>query len=110
MNYGFANGVARARDFPTLRASTIRYCYRYPNPNLMNPSKRSPLALRGLMLAQLCWLALPAAAQTTPAAPAEKEKEKDVLVLSPFEVVADNNGYYSANTMSGTRFNTKLDD
>jgi outer membrane receptor for ferric coprogen and ferric-rhodotorulic acid len=34
----------------------------------------------------------------------------EVVQLSPFEVVADTNGYYSANTMSGTRFNTKLDD
>ncbi|HET7536678.1 MAG TPA: TonB-dependent receptor plug domain-containing protein, partial [Candidatus Didemnitutus sp.] len=36
--------------------------------------------------------------------------DKDTVVLSPFEVVADTRGYYSANTMSGTRFNTKLED
>ncbi len=34
----------------------------------------------------------------------------ETVVLSPFEVVADTKGYYSANTMSGTRFNTKLAD
>ncbi|HYD83554.1 MAG TPA: TonB-dependent receptor plug domain-containing protein, partial [Opitutus sp.] len=32
------------------------------------------------------------------------------MTLSPFEVVSDNRGYYGANTMSGTRFNTKIED
>jgi hypothetical protein len=78
----------------------------------MNPSKH-PLALRWLSLAPLftATLAATAQAQTTDAATAPvTEKKEDVVVLSPFQVVADNNGYYSANTMSGTRFNTKLDD
>ena len=35
---------------------------------------------------------------------------EEVVVLSPFEVVTDTKGYYSSNTMSGTRFNSKLDD
>ena len=30
--------------------------------------------------------------------------------VAPFEVVSDTKGYYSSNTMSGTRFNTKLED
>ena len=34
----------------------------------------------------------------------------EVVSLSPFEVVSDNKGYYGANTMSGTRFNSKLED
>src|SRR5262245_57782441 len=34
----------------------------------------------------------------------------EVIALSPFEVVSDNKGYYGANTMSGTRFNSKLED
>ncbi|MSU65223.1 MAG: TonB-dependent receptor [Opitutus sp.] len=34
----------------------------------------------------------------------------EVVSLSPFEVVSDNKGYYAANSMSGTRFNTRLDD
>lgn len=34
----------------------------------------------------------------------------ETLVLSPFEVVADTRGYQAANTMSGTRLNTKLED
>jgi hypothetical protein len=36
--------------------------------------------------------------------------DSDVITLSPFEVVTDTKGYYQANTMSGTRFNAKLDD
>lgn len=31
-------------------------------------------------------------------------------MLSPFEVVANTKGYFSANTMSGTRFNSKVED
>lgn len=45
-------------------------------------------------------------ANPAPAAPAPE----DVVVLSPFEVKQDTKGYYSSNTMSGTRFNTKLED
>lgn len=32
------------------------------------------------------------------------------LELSPFQVVADTNGYYASNTLSGTRLNSKLED
>ena len=35
---------------------------------------------------------------------------EDVTQLSPFEVVENNNGYYAANTMSGTRVNSKIED
>ncbi|HUR57397.1 MAG TPA: TonB-dependent receptor plug domain-containing protein [Opitutaceae bacterium] len=35
---------------------------------------------------------------------------EEVVSLSPFEVVSDTKGYYASNTMSGTRFNTKLED
>ena len=41
-----------------------------------------------------------------PAAPARGEEE--VVVLSPFEVRADNKGYLAANSMSGTRFNSRI--
>jgi hypothetical protein len=34
----------------------------------------------------------------------------ETVVLSPFEVVSDNRGYFATNTMSGTRLNTKLED
>ena len=39
-----------------------------------------------------------------------KAEGDDIITLSPFEVVSDTKGYYSANTMSGTRFNSKLED
>ncbi|MDI1251074.1 MAG: hypothetical protein PSV13_19585, partial [Lacunisphaera sp.] len=42
---------------------------------------------------------------TTPAAPKE-----EVVELSPFQVVANNKGYFSANSMSGTRMNSKIED
>ena len=34
----------------------------------------------------------------------------DTVKLNPFEVVEDNNGYYQGSSMSGTRFNSKLED
>ncbi len=45
-----------------------------------------------------------------PAKLAPDEVAKEVVALSPFEVVSDNNGYYGVNTVSGTRFNTRLED
>lgn len=44
------------------------------------------------------------------AAPEKTETDDGVVVMSPFEVVADTKGYYAANSMSGTRFNAKLED
>ena len=35
---------------------------------------------------------------------------EEVLALSPFEVVSENKGYFSANSMSGTRMNSKIED
>ena len=35
---------------------------------------------------------------------------EEVVTLSPFEVVSDTKGYFSANSMSGTRFNSKIED
>jgi hypothetical protein len=48
-------------------------------------------------------------AATTSTAPGGNSGEQ-VVSLSPFEVVSDTKGYYAANTMSGTRFNTRLED
>lgn len=39
-----------------------------------------------------------------------KRTDEQTVVLSPFEVKADNKGYFSSNTMSGTRMNTKIED
>ncbi|HVZ62968.1 MAG TPA: hypothetical protein VG936_00150, partial [Lacunisphaera sp.] len=96
----------------------------------MNTSKRLAMSLRQLLLAQLCLalfapfgLAQTAPAPSAAATPDESQKPvpvttnntsssstDEVVELSPFQVTANNKGYYSANTMSGTRFNTKLDD
>lgn len=82
----------------------------------MNPSTH-PKALRWLLPAQLLLIAslVPGQAQTVetsavPPSSIQSTRDQEVVVLSPFEVVADTHGYYSANTMSGTRFNAKLDD
>ncbi len=46
---------------------------------------------------------------TKVAAPSQTAEE--TIQLSPFEVTTDNNrGYFAANSMSGTRFNTKVED
>lgn len=50
-----------------------------------------------------------ASAQRAPTAPPTSNQEETV-VLSPFEVRADDRGYFAANTMSGTRLNAKLED
>lgn len=36
--------------------------------------------------------------------------DDEIQVLSPFEVVTDNKGYFSSSTQSGTRFKTKIED
>jgi hypothetical protein len=87
--------------------------------------------IRGLAVAQLCALtALSSAyAQQAPkensSASADTKTQlvpetrpssstspmgEETITLTPFEVVADETGYFSANTQSGTRFNTKLED
>ncbi len=82
-----------------------------------NPIKFSSRGhvLAGLLVA--CATSLPAHAQVTPAPSATAKApagpapaEGEVVTLSPFEVVADTKGYFAANTMSGTRLNSKLED
>jgi hypothetical protein len=41
---------------------------------------------------------------------AKSTVDESPLELSPFTVTSNRMGYYEANTMSGTRFNTKLED
>jgi hypothetical protein len=50
----------------------------------------------------------PIPVETAPAANAPGSD--DAIALSPFEVTSNTKGYYASSTMSGTRFNTKLDD
>jgi len=49
-------------------------------------------------------------APTTPDTSAPAPKSDEVVVLSPFEVKAESHGYYSPNTMSGTRINSSIQD
>ncbi|MGC4072075.1 MAG: hypothetical protein QM760_06080 [Nibricoccus sp.] len=43
-------------------------------------------------------------------ATASNALDDETIILSPFEVKSDTKGYYAANTMSGTRFNTRIED
>ena len=55
--------------------------------------------------------AWPLVAQTTPIPSVAPLKEDDVLVLSPFEVKAEeDNGYVATSTLAGTRIRTDLSD
>ncbi|MBI5692065.1 MAG: TonB-dependent receptor [Verrucomicrobia bacterium] len=90
-------------------------------------SKTLPPALPALRFS-LCLLALlvgaafgqraptdPAPAPAAPVIPvatstAPVRASDEIVTLSPFEVVSDAKGYFASNTMSGTRFNTKLED
>jgi outer membrane receptor for ferric coprogen and ferric-rhodotorulic acid len=41
---------------------------------------------------------------------AANTNSEQVIALSPFEVISENKGYFSANSMSGTRMNSKIED
>jgi outer membrane receptor for ferric coprogen and ferric-rhodotorulic acid len=72
-------------------------------------SGRKLLASSALLATPLAILAQTAPTTTeTPSSAAAADDE--VVVLSPFEVVGETRGYQATNTMSGTRFNTKLED
>ena len=96
------------------------------NLNLSSP--RSPWTLVPLVLslaalapafAQVAPTPSPAAVKTAAeqAVPAPKKTPietyaagETTVELSPFQVVADTNGYFQSNTMSGTRLNSKIED
>jgi hypothetical protein len=60
--------------------------------------------------ASVSW-AQQAAAPTPAAVPTDKPADEDVIVLSPFEVSAENTqGYAAATTLAGNRLNTELRD
>ena len=50
------------------------------------------------------------AAATLPTDAVAKPAQEEIIALSPFEVVADDKGYFASNTMSGTRLNSKIED
>ncbi|MEO6003721.1 MAG: TonB-dependent receptor plug domain-containing protein [Opitutus sp.] len=52
-------------------------------------------------------------AQVAPTPPSDSGRSSatdEIVTLSPFEVTADTKGYFQANTMSGTRLNSKIED
>ncbi len=81
--------------------------------NLAPPAPRRR-SRAGIALALLV-LAADLSAQTAPVTkpvvdPGVAALKDEAVVLSPFRVVSDDKGYQAANTMSGTRLNTKLED
>ncbi len=58
----------------------------------------------------LCATSIALAQAVAPGSSATGDESKPPIQLSPFEVVEDTKGYFSANTMAGTRFNSKLED
>jgi hypothetical protein len=97
----------------------------------MTPTKNTPLrrllaAHLAAMIATSAWAQVAPAPSAVPAQPPAPEKkipvetkktdeiaptgEDETIMLSPFEVVSDTRGYHASNTMSGTRFNSKLED
>jgi outer membrane receptor protein involved in Fe transport len=81
----------------------------------MNSTHGLPSALRRLLLAQTCAMMAVSfswaqTAPTTPTTTAPSARSEEVIQLSPFEVKTEANGYYSPNTMSGTRINSNIQD
>ena len=66
--------------------------------------QKSILRAHGVLtLALIVPLAAPAQAQPRPQPP---PSDKELVTLSPFEVVSENRGYYAPNTMSGRSLRT----
>ncbi|HUJ42579.1 MAG TPA: TonB-dependent receptor plug domain-containing protein [Opitutaceae bacterium] len=85
----------------------------------MNPSQALPLPFRRLILAPACaiiavsfsWAQQAPAPEAAPIpAKTASAGSEETIRLSPFEVKAEANGYYSPNTMSGTRINANIQD
>lgn len=73
------------------------------------PSDRHRLISRVGLTAFALLLITPAFAQTV-ADPADEPDRDEPVVLSPFEVSADDNGYMASSAQSGTRLRTDLKD
>ena len=79
--------------------------------NTKTRTLRCGLTMLGTLLLSSSWGYAQTTAQPTAAAPKPANEEEDVLVLSPFEVSAEEeNGYTTASTLAGNRLNTELRD
>lgn len=80
----------------------------------MKPAQGLHTAVRSLIctLASAVAVTVPALRAQTQPAPnsAQPSTDEEVVQLSPFEVTTSARGYFATNSMSGTRFNTKVED
>jgi len=80
----------------------------------MNVPLAFPSRASGGALALLLIVLAPSFAHAQAIAPAptssSPDETKPPVQLSPFEVIEDKRGYFGANSMSGTRLNSKLED
>ncbi len=77
-------------------------------PYAMSRRAKPVCYLSACVFATVAALAQQTATGNTPAQ--QDDKNDEVAELSPFVVKSDRQGYFEANTMSGTRFNTKVED
>ena len=102
---GEAKSGARSRDPPPGTSSAAQ-------PNQLQTSQPQhnespPVKNRTLLSFLTGWLAAGTASDAqTKVIPSKEE----VVTMSPFEVVSDNRGYYAANTTSGTRLSSRIED
>ena len=75
-------------------------------PVLARPRLLSP----GAVLMFVCAVSPLFAQSVPPPAPQSASTPNETIVLSPFTVVSDDQGYQASHTLSGTRLNTKLED
>jgi outer membrane receptor protein involved in Fe transport len=80
----------------------------------LNPTRPSRLihatAVAALLLVSSKVSAQTTASARTPVEVSDVPKKEEIVVISPFSVVADDRGYQALNTLSGTRLNSKLED
>ena len=83
-----------------------------PRPTRTNPALlvAAALLLISPLLGQVVTPAKPTPTKSVSDEVSSLKKEDEAVVLSPFRVISDDRGYQAANTMSGTRLNTKLED
>lgn len=99
----------RPRISPTPISPPAKPAEPATNPRNQTNAPQTPMKSPKLLsiLSLLAFGAAEASAQSAPVAPATSE----TVELSPFMVTSEKDaGYYGANSMSGTRMNTKLED